>query len=87
MALHVHRATGMQIKQTDTVSISLQFRIIDKSPISYVILYRQIIPLRYKTRVMKILWAIILKYLTFNTYIHSSHYERKEHCTPARIKS
>ena len=68
MAVHVHRATGMQIKQTDTVNISLQFRIIDKPPISYVILYRQIIPLRYKTRVMKILWAIILKYLTFNTY-------------------
>ena len=44
MALKVHRATGMQIKQTDTVNISLQFRIIDKSPISYVILYRQIIP-------------------------------------------
>ena len=30
MALYVHRATGMQIKQTDTVNISLQFRIIDK---------------------------------------------------------
>ena len=30
VALHVHRATGMQIKQTDTVNISVQFRINDK---------------------------------------------------------
>ena len=95
MALHVHRATGMQIKHTDTVNISLQFRIIDKSPISYVILYRQIIPLRYKTRVMKILCTIILKYLTFNTYtlvasrkkiaLHTrSHQKLGTHCCVQR---
>ena len=85
----------MQIKQTDTVNISLQFRIIDKSPICYVILYRQIIPLRYKTRVLKILWAIILKYLTFNTYtlvasrkkraLHTcSHQKLRTHCCVQR---
>ena len=37
MALHVHRATGMQIKQIDTLNISLLFRIIDKLSCDFIL--------------------------------------------------
>ena len=65
MAFHVHRSTGMQIKQTDTVTISLQFRIIDKLLCDFKLTNY---PITIRNSRDEDFMGNNFKYLAFNTY-------------------